>query len=473
MKLSHEVLESYDAVHVISDLHLGGEKGFQIFNAGSRLAGFIQSLLIAPEKDKTALVINGDFVDFLAEENAESFNPLTAIPMLQRITEDAAFYPVWQALREFVAKSNRRLIIVLGNHDLELALPWVQNWLIDFLTNNNKSLSYRIRFVTHAGGYLCLVGNEKVLCVHGNESDRWNRTDYKGLSEITGKLIQGQEYKGWNPNMGSQLVIDVMNEIKKDFPFIDLFKPEKEGAIAALLALKPELRNRIPSTLKIVATHFSKGFLGEENEFLGADLNALANPGNLMVDQNSLFEEIEGAFADGLKPHSLVKAEEAEVNLGAGTALIKSLFNIDGSRNFRSEMKKLKDIRIFDIDFKDDLFKKMDRQVARDVSFLITGHTHLCRALRRERREGYYFNTGTWGRLFRVMPEMLDKNLDKLEALFRKGNLDDFDAPEWVWDQKTVVSVMKQENEIVGILQKIDSSSKQLVELQRFTKRGV
>ena len=52
-----------DSVYVISDLHLGGVAPRQMFGETAALAGFIDGL----PAGRCALVINGDFVDFLAE----------------------------------------------------------------------------------------------------------------------------------------------------------------------------------------------------------------------------------------------------------------------------------------------------------------------------------------------------------------------------------------------------------------------
>ena len=63
--------------YVISDLHLGGappaspgERGFQLCTQVDALAAFIDQLAgqAADPDNRLELVINGDFVDFLAEE---------------------------------------------------------------------------------------------------------------------------------------------------------------------------------------------------------------------------------------------------------------------------------------------------------------------------------------------------------------------------------------------------------------------
>src|SRR5580658_315329 len=75
-------------VYVISDLHLGGRpaaagdpasRGFRMCTRGDALAGFIRSLAERPSgTTRTELVINGDFVDFLAEtDKSGAFVPFT------------------------------------------------------------------------------------------------------------------------------------------------------------------------------------------------------------------------------------------------------------------------------------------------------------------------------------------------------------------------------------------------------------
>jgi len=51
---------NYDELHVVSDLHLGGEPGFQIFDQGEELAALIDLLRLRPSERRVALVLNGD-----------------------------------------------------------------------------------------------------------------------------------------------------------------------------------------------------------------------------------------------------------------------------------------------------------------------------------------------------------------------------------------------------------------------------
>ncbi len=86
----------------------------------------------------------------------------------------------------------RHLIVVLGNHDLELALPWVREQLLRRLTANNPAARERVTLSFDGAGYACIAGGKKVLCVHGNEVDNWNVTDYETLRRIPMDYVQGR-----------------------------------------------------------------------------------------------------------------------------------------------------------------------------------------------------------------------------------------------------------------------------------------
>src|SRR5215510_7032697 len=100
-------LPAYDELHVISDLHMGGAPGFQILGETARLAAFVRWVRGQRPDGQVALLLNGDVVD--------TFERI--------IDRDPAFSPIWDALAEFVRTKNRTLVIVIGNHDLEVALP--------------------------------------------------------------------------------------------------------------------------------------------------------------------------------------------------------------------------------------------------------------------------------------------------------------------------------------------------------------
>ena len=68
------------SVYVISDLHIGGtypdataqrierRRGFRMMTHVAELAAFVRQIARLPADPPVELVINGDFIDFLAEE---------------------------------------------------------------------------------------------------------------------------------------------------------------------------------------------------------------------------------------------------------------------------------------------------------------------------------------------------------------------------------------------------------------------
>jgi hypothetical protein len=229
-------MDRFDEVHVVSDLHFGGGAGHQIFKGDDLLAGLITSLK-SHEERKIAFVINGDFIDFLAEPSATYFDPKGATHKLERISRDPGFALTFAALRGFTATRNKQLVIVLGNHDLELAIPRVQATLLELLAGDDPAARGRVTFSMAGAGFAALVGPSRVLCLHGNEADVFNVTDYERLRREARDDQFGWLREPWVPNPGTQLVIDVMNGIKRTKPFVDLLKPETDAVIPVLFAL--------------------------------------------------------------------------------------------------------------------------------------------------------------------------------------------------------------------------------------------
>jgi len=194
-------LAEFDELHIISDLHLGGRPGFQIFGSTEELAWLIDDLRQRPPECRIALVINGDFVDFLAQPPALPFDPEGAADKLAAIAEDSAFKPIFCALRTFTATENRQLIVNLGNHDLELALPWVREALTTILSGGDRAARGRITLAFDGSGVLVSVGQARVLCVHGNEVDAWNVTDHEQVRRIGRDFLHGRGVEPWIPNV--------------------------------------------------------------------------------------------------------------------------------------------------------------------------------------------------------------------------------------------------------------------------------
>ena len=429
-------IQNFDTLYVISDLHMGGETGFQIFNQGDRLRKFIGSL--ADESGRIGLVVNGDIVDFLAESPARYLDADGAIEKLKRIWGDPAFKPVLDALQAFVQVPNRRLAFVLGNHDVELALPAVRDWLFDQLADGSTEARGRLISAMTGEGFSCSVGTKRVLCLHGNEVDGWNVVDYRALLNVSRAMARGEPLPEWDANAGTRMVIDVMNPLKAKYPFVDLLKPEREAAIPSLVALEPRAIRKLGKAAMLFGRKMKdkglieKGFLGAEDEvtrqaaqntddeaptedeflrqFLGTHFEGAVGRGG--GDDTDLGDLLLGAQANidaGVDPKTDTPDEEF---LGVRDWFRDSVSKIreNTPEYLRATLKKfLHGDETFEIDRQDDQFQEVDKIVGPEVDYVITGHTHLARALERERSGGtYYFNTGTWIRLMQLSPKTLD-----------------------------------------------------------------
>src|SRR5689334_2408379 len=115
-------MDEFEELYCISDLHLGGEAPYQAFRETKALAGLVRHVAERALTKRVGLVLNGDIVDFLAEPNAEEFT-LNPERSLTRIFGDATFKDVFDALERFTAIDKATLVVAIGNHDIELALP--------------------------------------------------------------------------------------------------------------------------------------------------------------------------------------------------------------------------------------------------------------------------------------------------------------------------------------------------------------
>ena len=487
------MLQSFDELYVISDLHLGGKTGFQIFNQGATLAAFIKGLTGKPPNRRVGLVLNGDTVDFLAEASNEYLDPQGAVQKLQKILiEDPSFSGVFAELQEFVATPNRQLIIVLGNHDIELALPEVKEWLMENISHNKQEVRGRVTMCYDGTGFACDVGGKRVFCIHGNDVDIWNFADQKQLREVALSLNCGQTPPEWDANAGTRMVIDVMNSIKRQYPIVDLLKPEVEAVVPILLCLKPDCFKEI-SRILTVAAHLSRdtilrsiGFLSAEEELKDIPMQnaeVMSRFATQYFDYNatrpmspeslikSAYESLEAEEkSKGVKGKARPHPLEAEQFLGP-IDYIRALFSREENKaeNLRTALRKnLEQDQTFEITHQDHTFQEIDKLAGPKVHFLITGHTHLERAFARSAPGCFYFNSGTWIRLIQLTDEILGDSREFARAYkaFEIGSMEKLDSIKdlgpahdkpLVMLKPTVVSIVVKDGETFGELHHVQT----------------
>ena len=480
----------HDEVHVISDLHMGGaEPDFQILKQTDRLANFIRWVSEQNPDGSVALVLNGDVIDTLAEESVGYVAVDKAVSVVQDIINRDPFSQIWDALANFVHKARRSLIIVIGNHDIEMAFPAVQHAVLERLAENNLEARARVEFSTVGAGYTCMVGEAKVYCIHGNEVDPWNFVRYEDLSRAARRINANLPLKPdeWEPNAGTKMVKDVMNKVKRRYKWIDLLKPEAQAAVGVLLVLDPGQVDKIGSLLPIIG----KKIKGDRqvNQRLSADgYTATAEPPEQapIVDQllgSNVTASMKGGSSgsDSSVDKLLLDTEEtyesqgtpeappAEM-LGTGqviwdrlTGWIRGVGKDEALRKALQDW--LEDDKTFDRNNEDDTYKDVSASVGNGIDFIVTGHTHLDRAIQMP-GGGHYFNCGTWIRLLRFTDAMLkDKAsfkpyFDVLEdgSMAAIDNTQSWDAP-LLLDQTSAVCIKVKGNQTIGELAHINDDS--------------
>ncbi|MCC6873663.1 MAG: metallophosphoesterase [Sandaracinaceae bacterium] len=416
-------MDTYDEIYSVSDLHLGGEgSGAQIFDSGSLLADTIR--LVADRAGagkRVALVLNGDIVDFLAEPGARYFDAVGAPAKLARIAADPAFAPVFTALAELTARERARLVLVLGNHDVELALPAVRDVLLSLVAKSDAAAG-RVRIAMDGTGYACSAGGASTYFVHGNDVDPWNPVDQSALRRAITASNTASTIAPWEPNGGTQLVVDVMNGVKARYPFVDLLKPESKPLFAILLALDPGLVGKLGGIAKAWLTRQRTAPRLEGALESVSGLEALETDAELTEDRALaiLLEDLAPA------------AQEAALE-------VVRVFGVVDLR--KALVKWLRGDRTFDPSAEDDQFRALDARVGAHVRFVVTGHTHLCRAIKRK-NGGAYFDSGTWARLIGLTGAMLadDPSFEPVFGALGKGTMAALDAfPDLVRRRPTVV----------------------------------
>jgi UDP-2,3-diacylglucosamine pyrophosphatase LpxH len=372
---------------VISDLHLGGDDGFEICSrqGRQRLAEFIRwaGELRGAAQD-VHLVINGDIVDFLAEKDAQgTFAAFTAdervaAEKLERIFGRTA--PVWDALEGFVRRGGE-LTLLIGNHDVELCLPRLRRRLRDRLGPGRVELVYDNQ----------ALGRGPVIIEHGNRYDSWNAIAHDSLRQFRSRLTRGNTSEEFAPPPGSELVVQVMNELKARYSFVDLLKPET-GAVLPILAALGAGTWRVARDGVFLAAQRAWRTRKFDADHQPADNDLIAGRPGGQGDAGEAFPEaaafeaadaIAGSTDDGLISSRRDPPPRASV---LQAALRK--FAQDGS--------------IFDVGREDRTYAvPAQRLLAGGAAVVVFGHTHLAKDITFE-AGGRYLNSGTWADLMRI-----------------------------------------------------------------------
>lgn len=374
-----------------------------------RLAAFLAEL---PSRrgdgEELELVIAGDFIDFLAVEPFAAWtpDPAAARQKLERTMGSAAFSPVFDTLAG-VAAAGCGITVLIGNHDLEMALPSVQAALRERLQAGWR----RLRFVDD--GRACRYGG--ALIEHGNRYDGANRNDWAGLRALASQESRGEaQTVQVKVSAGSEIVHRVVNPLKASYPFIDLLQPSGELLALLLLAFEPALKRHWrkigrllrggwrqvtytelpPGELRFAAAGAAGDWDEELAEAFGEDYEILHREATGDAYREAAFEAA-GEWWSALSSH-----EGLAALLDAGRPVPGERL-----RQIRATLSRL-------LPQGDELgpggpcghygehARRLREARDGDVEVVIMGHTHLARHLGPADRAGY-INTGTWADIVR------------------------------------------------------------------------
>lgn len=412
--------EELDRLYVVSDLHLGGAPDTRIFRQAPLLAATIRRVAEDEPDARVGLLLNGDIIDLLALPKARAFDPMGAPQKVNEVMDDPELAPVFKELADLLARPRRRLLIGLGNHDVELALPTVQHTIARRLCGDDDAARGRLSWHTDGTGYRCYVGSRTVFALHGDVADPQNRPHFEALRAVIASIHEvAPRLPRLTPSAGSAFVISTINPLKERYPFVDLLKPELGLAIPLLMRLAPEVRldgQRYLDAAKLKLRELRANLrqAAGSSDFLGGATGSHAT--------RAYPSAAPGRITAAHLTRRIGQGPREEELLGVRDAIWFAL-GLSGEAALRRSMKEaIEAERPWALDHEhpdgSPLAWLVERGVRCDVA--IAGHTHLRKLIPGGQGRPTYVNTGTWAGLMRVRPEELLPVPDDPEATARR-----------------------------------------------------
>ncbi len=219
---------------VISDLHLSAGKTIkgkrnllEDFHYDNELVDFLNYYSAGDyENVEVELVINGDFLDFLAVPYVEFYDDefwseTAALAKLRMIMN--AHLGVLEALKRFLSKPLKKVVYIIGNHDAEFVFDSLKDEFLTFFGEFRKNIILSNSISTH-------VPVKGVCIQHGHQYERAHEFDQENSVIET---LQGEKY--FIPPWGSYYVTNVINKYKQERSFINSVRPIKHFIIHGIL----------------------------------------------------------------------------------------------------------------------------------------------------------------------------------------------------------------------------------------------
>lgn len=221
---------------ILSDLHLGA--GEYVQGRANNLESFYYDQQLVElfnyyssskfENNTIELIINGDFLDFLAVPfvnyfDDEYWSQVACVEKLKIILN--AHSSVFKALDKFLKNQNTSFVYILGNHDAEMIFDECKRIFVSFISEDNN-IKNKIKFMVDED-YSPLEG---IIIKHGHDYE--NPHSYSIKENLIGPF-DGQKY--FIPPWGSYYVTRVVNKYKVERRFIDAVRPVKKFLLQGIL----------------------------------------------------------------------------------------------------------------------------------------------------------------------------------------------------------------------------------------------
>lgn len=194
-------------IFIISDVELGQGDLFDDFKDEQILINFIEK--ITRNKGKNILILNGDIMDFMKMPYKNIFtHHITEEISLWKLQRVIDTYPrVFQALRAFLNKPANKIHYNIGNHDLDMIWPGVQEKFRKTLGNPNK-ISIGPTFE-----------NKEIYVEHGDQLDYFYKIDEKK------PFLRHKDKTLLNLPIGNFSIVKYFIELKRLFPYEEKVYP--------------------------------------------------------------------------------------------------------------------------------------------------------------------------------------------------------------------------------------------------------
>jgi UDP-2,3-diacylglucosamine pyrophosphatase LpxH len=342
------------SIIIISDLHLGaGESVFnrknflEDFHYDKELIEFIEYHSSGYFNERSIeLIINGDFFDLLAVPfvkyfDDEFWSEEAALDKLKMIVN--AHSGVISALRNFLSFPNNKLTYILGNHDSELILPKLQEYVFELFPIEDRS-----KFQLLINEDTVYIPVEGIVLKHGHE--------YEIAHHFSSKSIATDEFgkRYFIPPWGSYYVARVINKFKEGRDYINAVRPINKFIINGLIYdTLYTLRFAFSNITYFAMVRFLLIF--KQNKKLSEIINGVKQEMQLFKDYESLTEDL---IKSSPNIHALIvghthdpvfrEYEDGSIFINTGTWT--KMYNLDFGKNFQGSRLTFARVDVQDIE---------------------------------------------------------------------------------------------------------------------------